>query len=209
MKYVLYVISYFLKSKGQSEFSVPLKSVHHFGRRGKCTNSRRNGSLFRDAVSDLSRIAINTTWGIFGTIDVAKHMDLPKHNEDFGQTLGYWGVPSGPYFVLPLLGPSSVRDTGGIVGDSLHTNPIFYVDDSATFWTLATTKIIDQRANLIIATETIDETALDPYAFIRDAYLSRRLYLVHDGNPPQDKDEIFDDDDLFKDEGLFNDDELM
>lgn len=142
---------------------------------------------FDKAASDFGRIVFNTTFGLFGLFDVATPLGLPKHNEDFGQTLGHWGVPPGPYLVLPFLGPSTIRDTAGLTVD-VYSHPIFntLVTDEAVAWGAVGLRYIDLRAELLGATRVVDEAALDPYAFIRDAYLQRRRNLVYDGNPPPD-----------------------
>jgi len=138
---------------------------------------------FEQALSDTGRIVFNTTFGLLGFIDVSTELQLPKHNEDFGQTLGYWGVDSGPYFVLPILGPSTIRDTGGIVVDSF-VDPINEVEHSDDRLGLFVLKGIDTRAGLLSASTILEEAALDPYLFVRGAYLQRRQSLVFDGNPP-------------------------
>lgn len=139
------------------------------------------------AFSDVGRVAINTTVGILGLIDVASNMNLPSYKEDFGQTLGVWGFGPGPFIVLPLIGPSSGRDTVGLVGD-WFTDPVTYIDDDGTRWALRGLNIVDTRAGLLNASRVVSQAALDPYAFIRDAYLQRRESLVHDGNPPEPDD---------------------
>ena len=136
------------------------------------------------AFSDVGRVAVNSTLGILGLMDVASNMNLPRYDEDFGQTLGVWGFGSGPYVVLPFLGPSTVRDGVGIVVD-FFADPIFYLDERSTRWSLWGLQLIDTRADLLNASRVIDQAALDPYSFIRDAYLQRREDLVHDGNPPE------------------------
>ncbi|WP_455374824.1 MlaA family lipoprotein [Kaarinaea lacus] len=139
-----------------------------------------------------ARIFFNTTIGLLGFIDVASHLDLPKHNEDFGQTLGRWGVPPGPYFVLPIFGPSTIRDSVGLGVDYVAFYPIFNrIDNSTVEWSLFILDLIDQRADLLGASKLLEEAALDPYIFTREAYLQRRLNFVYDGNPPQ-KEEEFD-----------------
>lgn len=135
------------------------------------------------AFSDVGRVAVNSTIGILGLMDVASNMDLPRYGEDFGQTLGVWGIGSGPYIVLPLLGPSSGRDTIGLVAD-WFADPLKYVEDDTTRYSLRGLNIIDTRADLLSASRVLDQAALDPYAFIRDAYLQRRKDQVFDGNPP-------------------------
>ncbi|MCC7487952.1 MAG: VacJ family lipoprotein [Burkholderiales bacterium] len=143
------------------------------------------------AISDVGRIAINTTAGLLGVIDVATEVGLEKHNEDFGQTLGYWGIGIGPYLVLPFVGPSSFRDGVGWLVD-FYTDPVTYVDPSRDRNILWGTRIISRRTELLDTSTILDTAALDPYEFLRDAYLQRRRNLVHDGNPPPDTDEDID-----------------
>jgi phospholipid-binding lipoprotein MlaA len=141
------------------------------------------------AFSDVGRVAINSTVGILGLIDVASNMNLPRYNEDFGQTLGVWGFGPGPFIVLPLLGPSSGRDTVGLVVD-WYTDPITHMNDDDWRWALRGLELIDTRADLLNASRVLEEASLDPYAFIRDAFLQRRRSLVYDGNPPDEFDEL-------------------
>jgi phospholipid-binding lipoprotein MlaA len=143
---------------------------------------------FLNAVSDVGRIAVNTTAGLLGVIDVATEIGLEKHNEDFGQTLGYWGIGSGPYIVLPILGPSSLRDTVGLLVD-FKTDPITYVESSRTRNILWGTRFVNRRSELLATSKILETAALDPYEFLRDAYLQRRRNLVHDGSPPPEKDD--------------------
>lgn len=144
---------------------------------------------FANAASSGGRIVVNSTFGLGGILDIASDMGLEKRNEDFGQTLGFYGVPSGPYLMLPLLGPSSLRDAGGLVLDAA-TDPIvvgsFFV---APFIgpLVGATRLTDQRADLLDTDKTLEEAALDKYEFLRDAYLQRRRSLIYDGNPPQRK----------------------
>ncbi len=156
---------------------------------------------FADAIHDSARIVFNSTFGLLGFFDVATDFGLSKHNEDLGQTLGYWGLESGPYLVLPLLGPSNIRDGISLAVELTELN--ITTDDMSTAHSISTTalKVIDQRADLLKASSIIDEAAPDAYAFIRDAWTQRRLNLVHDGNPP----ETFNENDLFEDD-LFTDD---
>jgi phospholipid-binding lipoprotein MlaA len=135
------------------------------------------------AAEDTMRVAINSVFGLGGLIDIATPAGLPKYKEDFGQTLGYWGLPSGPYVVLPLLGPSSVRDTAGMLVD-LQLEPIAYLDSAALQYSLAGLFVVDKRSRLLGATSLLEAAALDKYSFLRDSYLQRREYLVYDGNPP-------------------------
>jgi phospholipid-binding lipoprotein MlaA len=122
-----------------------------------------------------------------GCFDVARNMGLERTDEDFGQTLGYWGVGQGPYFVWPFLGPATVRDSVGRVA-GFYTNPIDYIPDVPTRNVLWGVALIDTRANLLSLDRLLDG-ALDRYQFIRDAYLQRRLNQVFDGNPPRARDE--------------------
>ncbi|WP_444934937.1 MlaA family lipoprotein [Microbulbifer sp. JTAC008] len=130
------------------------------------------------AGNDAGRFLVNSTVGIAGILDVAQHMGLEQGDgEDFGQTLAVWGVPSGPYLVLPLLGPSTVRDTPARVVD-YYTNPLTYVNDDATKYALKGTDIIQSRASLLQAESLLHG---DRYVLLRDAYLQRRDYLIVDG----------------------------
>ncbi|MBT8118562.1 MAG: VacJ family lipoprotein [Gammaproteobacteria bacterium] len=167
------------------------------------------------ALATSARIVFNTTFGLLGLIDVASEMDLYKHNEDFGQTLAVWGVPSGPYLVLPVIGPMTIRDTAGLAVDWTYFDPIFNRQTLRASLATLTIKYIDIRAGLLKASNILDETVPDKYAFVRDAYQLRREFLIYDGQPPEEfsEDELFDDEDLFKDEELLNDeltdDELL
>jgi len=137
-------------------------------------------------LGDLMRVAINTTFGFFGIIDWASDMGLEKHNEDFGQTLARWGVGDGAYLVLPLLGPSTLRDTAALPVDwegdpvLLHTP----VDERNA---LTATRTVARRADLLGASSTLEEAALDRYVFLREAFLQRRRSLVYDGRPPRER----------------------
>jgi len=141
---------------------------------------------FEQAASDTARIVWNSTIGILGFIDVATHMGLEKHNEDFGQTLGYWGFGEGAYIVWPVYGSNTLRGTVGDLVDYFVADPISYVEpDKDRYWLLGI-KAIDKRADLLSASKVLEEAALDPYVFSRDAFLQRRRNLVHDGNPPKE-----------------------
>jgi len=133
---------------------------------------------------DFLRLMFNSTFGMFGLLDVASEMGLKKNNEDFGQTLGRWGAGSGPYLVLPFIGPSNLRDTAGIVIDSRHTDLVRNHDDVATRNPLMTLRLVARRAELLEAKQAVDAAALDNYEFTRDFYLERRKGLVFDGKPP-------------------------
>lgn len=130
-----------------------------------------------EATQDLSRVLINTTIGIGGLFDVATAMDIPKNDEDFGQTLGAWGVESGPYLVLPLFGPSTVRDGVGIIPD-MYLDPINQVESDELRYGLKALKVVDKRASLLDREGVITG---DRYTFIRDAYLQKREFEVNDG----------------------------
>ncbi|MBM3358007.1 MAG: VacJ family lipoprotein [Betaproteobacteria bacterium] len=144
---------------------------------------------FAQALSDVGRIAVNTTAGLLGVLDVATEIGLQKHNEDFGQTLGYWGIGDGPYLVIPFLGPSTVRDAVGLVAD-YKTNPITYVDPNRDRNALYGLWFVNRRAELLDTTKILETAALDPYEFVRDAYLQRRRNLVYDGNPPPELNDL-------------------
>ncbi|WP_415009177.1 VacJ family lipoprotein [Cycloclasticus pugetii] len=147
---------------------------------------------FNQALSDGGRVLVNTTVGVLGFVDMATDMGMPKNNEDFGQTLGAYGVGTGPYVVLPILGSSTLRDTLGIYADTF-VDPIQQIDDSDARWATMVLKGVDTRADLIRAKKIADQAALDPYEFERSAHFQRRNYLIYDGNPPMDDEDIFDD----------------
>lgn len=146
---------------------------------------------FLNAASDVGRIVVNTTVGLLGVLDVATHLGLEKNNEDFGQTLGYWGIGPGPYLVLPILGPSTLRDSLGLIVD-YKTDLITYVDPSRDRNILWGVRLVNRRSELLDTGRILDTAALDPYEFLRDAYLQRRRNLVYDGSPPREKDEDVD-----------------
>ncbi|MEN8261820.1 MAG: VacJ family lipoprotein [Pseudomonadota bacterium] len=150
---------------------------------------------------DAGRFVVNTVAGVAGFVDVASMINLPKHNEDFGQTLGAWGVATGPYLVLPFFGPNSPRDTLGLVGDAAM-NPVTYVDITGVRVGLFALKAIDTRADNLGTTEIADEAAVDRYEFYRDSYIQRRRYLVYDGNPPIDGEEEYELDEEFESEEM-------
>ncbi|CAD6557639.1 hypothetical protein LMG27952_06426 [Paraburkholderia hiiakae] len=133
-----------------------------------------------DGVEDIMRIVINTVFGLGGLFDVATLAKLPKHNQDFGLTLGHYGVPPGPYLVLPLFGPSTVRDGVALV-PNYFINPLTYVDPAALSWGLYGLNVVSTRANLLGASDLLEGAAIDKYSFIRNAYLQRRRYLLSDG----------------------------
>ena len=141
---------------------------------------------FKQAGLDTTRVVFNTTFGLLGVLDTATIAGLPKHNEDFGQTLGYWGVGEGYFLVLPLLGPSTVRDAVGLGVDS-YLHPLRYVESDEVQYTLIGINLVDTRADLLRTERAFTDAALDPYTFQREAYLQRRRHLVYDGNPPKPK----------------------
>jgi phospholipid-binding lipoprotein MlaA len=150
---------------------------------------------FSHAFTDAGRFVINSTFGLAGFIDVAGMDNIPKRNEDFGQTLGHWGIGNGPYLVLPFLGPSTVRDTTGLVVDTVSTDPIKYthnIGEVRLHNQLRAVQLVSRRSELLNATDLVDEASLDPYAFMRDAYLQNRASAVQDGLVPKEmvKDEF-------------------
>jgi phospholipid-binding lipoprotein MlaA len=140
------------------------------------------------AVSDVGRVLVNTTLGVGGLFDLASKMNLEKHNEDFGQTLGYWGIGDGPYLVLPFLGPSSMRDTLGRFVEA-KGDPLGFMHDVRWRNSLWGARTVNQRAELLDTSRILETAALDPYEFLRDGYLQRRRNLIYDGSPPREKDE--------------------
>lgn len=136
-----------------------------------------------EALGDISRFVINSTFGFFGVADIATELGLEKHREDLGQTLGRWGLPAGPYLVLPFFGPSSVRDTAGFAVD-LTVDPVTKTDPVALRNTASVSRAVDARARLFPAEKLLEGASLDKYSFVRDGYLQRRRSQVYDGNPP-------------------------
>jgi phospholipid-binding lipoprotein MlaA len=136
------------------------------------------------AGQDTARFVINTTLGWGGVLDVASGAKLPHHDEDLGQTLGVWGVPPGPYLMVPFLGPSSVRDLPSRVVDSVF-GPLSWVDPGPAYWVAEAVDVVDTRARLLPLDSALDRV-FDKYGFIRDAYLQQRNYAVHDGNVPEE-----------------------
>jgi phospholipid-binding lipoprotein MlaA len=140
------------------------------------------------AGNDMGRVMINTGPGLLGLIDIASDAGIPRGNEDFGQTFGYWGFPQGPYIFIPVFGPTTVRDgTGWIIRG--YANPVGYIDDIATRNILWTLNLVDLRASALQTESLVNQAAIDRYTFIRRAYLQRRQYLVYDGQPPPTKEE--------------------
>ncbi len=147
------------------------------------------------AFENLFRVTTNTVFGVAGLFDVASELNIPRHSADFGQTLGYWGVPAGPYLVLPVLGPSTFRDTVGTVVD-FNGNLLTRTNDVGFRNTVSAVGIVNIRANLLDAGDLLEQAALDRYSFARDIYLQRRSSLVgHAGSvdpAASDKEERFD-----------------
>lgn len=131
-------------------------------------------------MNDVMRVALNSTFGLLGVLDIASEAGLRKHNEDFGQTLGYWGVQSGPYLMLPLLGPSTVRDTVALPLD-IKADPWQYKDPVNVRTIGSVTRVIDRRAVLLDASNLMEEAALDRYDFVRDSFLQARQSKVFNG----------------------------
>ena len=159
---------------------------------GVAANDALQGKFLQSG-SDSARFLINTSAGVAGLVDVASLIDLPKHKEDFDQTLGYWGVPTGPYLVLPFFGPSTSRGVFGLLGDAAM-NPISYTGiyfgstwvSTAVSGGLGGLNAIDLRADNLGTEKIASEASVDRYQFFRDAYLANRNYLVKDGNVPED-----------------------
>jgi phospholipid-binding lipoprotein MlaA len=151
-----------------------------------------NGALqgkFKQAASDTGRFLLNSTAGFAGILDVAGPAGMPRHDEDFGQTLGYYGVGTGWYLMVPLLGPSDNRDILGR-GADYFTLPLKYVQNNnshedGVFYGATFVNLVNLRASLLSADDILNE-ALDPYVLVRTAYLQNRLSKVYDGNPPKE-----------------------
>lgn len=138
----------------------------------------------QNALENFFRFNVNTFFGLGGVLDIASEMDLQRHKEDFGQTLGRWGVPTGPYVVLPLLGPSTLRDTLSLTLDR-EGNPVTYVRDDGHRYFLYGLRAVDARANLLRSGNVLDQAALDKYTFTRDVFLQYRRAEIFDGDPPE------------------------
>jgi phospholipid-binding lipoprotein MlaA len=133
----------------------------------------------REATENLMRFSVNTAVGLAGVLDIASEMGIPRTRLDFGQTLGRWGAPSGAYLVLPILGPSSVRDGAGLLVD-MSGDPVSVMNDVSARNALTALRVVDTRAGLLRATTLLEEAALDPYSFTRDLYLNRRQGQIDD-----------------------------
>ncbi len=137
---------------------------------------------FKQGGADIGRFLLNSTVGVAGLLDPASDIGLEKNDEDFGQTLATWGVPSGPYIMLPIFGPSTLRDVGGLALD-IPLNPQRHYDNSSVRDKLDVLNAIEVRAQLLALEKQVDES-LDPYIFVREAYLQNRNFEIFDGNPP-------------------------
>lgn len=137
---------------------------------------------FGQAARELTRLVFNSTFGLFGLFDVASGWGLPQHKNDFGMTLARWGVPEGPYIILPLLGPSTLRNTLSPVIDGVYLDPIYYYPHPVAQWSAAGLRIIDERVQLLPLDSQLDE-AYNPYTLMRSAYLQHRRYLLEQNNP--------------------------
>ncbi len=135
------------------------------------------------ALKNITRVGINTTIGLGGIIDWATEFNIDKHKEDFGQTLAFWGVSSGPYVVLPFFGPSTVRDSFGLWVDT-KTDVNQQVSDIGARNTLTLLRLTDKRERYLTLSDAVKQASLDPYTFTRDAYLQKRINDIYDGNPP-------------------------
>jgi len=141
---------------------------------------------FQQAIEDASRLVFNSTIGLYGLIDVATPMGLPKHNEDLGQTLATWGVADGPYIVLPFFGSRTLRDTSDIIFLATY-DPISEIENKEALYGTVFLRTIDVRYKLLKVSRIVEQAALDKYSFIRDAYLQNRKNLIYDGNPPEEE----------------------
>lgn len=138
----------------------------------------------REAGENLMRFGVNSVLGLAGLLDIATEAGIPRTRTDFGHTLGRWGVPAGPYLVLPILGPSSVRDGTGVLVD-MSADPVLGMNDVPVRNTLTTLRVVDTRAGLLRATTLLEGAALDPYSFTRDLYLNRRQRQIDDMSSEQ------------------------
>lgn len=150
-------------------------------------NKLLQGKVMQSAQMTL-RVATNTVFGLGGLLDPATEFGLERQSEDFGQTLGSWGVPSGPYLVLPVLGPSTVRDTAALPLDRGYGAPSNYLGNGTNAAVgITSLQVVNARAGLLSTSKLLGEVALDKYSFLRDAYLARRRSQLYDGNPPDEE----------------------
>ena len=137
--------------------------------------------------NDLGRVLVNSTFGLGGIFDIASEAGIEKYDEDFGQTLGWWGLGPGPYLVIPILGPSNIRDATGLAFHA-YVDPITQIESDGVMWGVIGLRAIDTRATLLGTEDLVSGAALDKYTFTRSAYMQRRKNLVYDGKPPKDED---------------------
>jgi phospholipid-binding lipoprotein MlaA len=140
-----------------------------------------------NTAESLGRVIVNTVFGIYGIFDVATYIKLERHPEDFGQTLGHWGVPNGPYLVLPLLGPSTLRDGASLPVD-FAVSPTKLIGDIPTRNKVFALRLVSKRAELLKSGNMLEQASIDKYSFTRDAYLQYRRSQIYDGNPPDEED---------------------
>lgn len=134
------------------------------------------------AAQDLTRLVFNTTFGLFGLFDVASDWGLPQHEDDLGMTLARWGVPQGPYIIIPFFGPSTLRNSLSPLIDGVYLNPLYYYPYPTAQWSATALKVTEERAQLLPLDSSLDQ-AYDPYTFMRDAYLQHRHYVLEQNNP--------------------------
>lgn len=190
----------------------PIQSgIHNFIGNVNDVNTVANGLLqlnIKQASSDFGRLIINSTLGLVGIFDVAKHMGMPKHQEDFGQTLAVWGVPEGPYVMIPILGARTLRSLAGgpfnalVSGNTLNTLGITTPEQVFTYQSVA---FIDKRKFLLPLEEQLNSSGVDPYIGVRENYLAKRALLVSNGKP-QTESSDYDDTSFMGDEDLFEED---
>lgn len=145
---------------------------------------------FRRGFSETGRFLANSTFGILGLVDVGADLGMETYREDFGQTLAVWGVPDGPYVVVPILGPRTLRDAT-MIPLNFAADPVFYLDSDTARWSIYAVRAVDLRARLFTV-DALIEDSIDRYLTIRESYLQRREFLIYDGEPPED-DDFYDD----------------
>jgi len=165
------------------------KGVHNFFGNLSDVWSAVNNALAgrkQETGDSISRVFVNTTLGVLGLFDVATDLKIERHKADFGTTLARWGVKPGPYVVLPLLGPATLREVAALPVD-YRANLTNQFSEAATRDTLTLLNLVDTRATYLGASKAVEGAALDSYSFIRDVYLQRQRYLQYDGNPPDEQ----------------------
>lgn len=163
------------------------RSVNNFFNNVTYPNVLLNDALqlkLSSTIMDIGRFTINSTIGVLGLFDPATALGLPANNEDIGQTLAVWGVPQGPFLMMPFIGPDTVRNSPDLVVSTV-TNILFYITNPYITVPLSVLGVINNRAQVAGAVNVVNQAALDPYVFIREGYLQRRLYLIYDGHPPR------------------------